>query len=1173
MRVASTAHRGSPRTGGRSGPPLPILLAMLVALFAIGSVLSPTVLAPTSPPALGKLTGEGAMLRPGPTPSGSSHPAAGSNSILWTPNSLLSSFEGRQGASVAVDPRNGTILVFGGSNASLGSAPLNTTVLLNLSSGTVHQLPGELPGDHLPPPRAYASLAWDGAANPGRFVLFGGLSTLGTIYDDTWWFYPTNDSWVERCAACGVPARWGASFGAEPGVNLLAVYGGQGSGATLYLSDTWTYAVGSGWTNVTTATTPPALFNACSVALSGTGGLLMFGGALSNGDASAQTWELDWSTFHWSQLSLAASPAGREACALSNALSGTRAILYGGLNGTAYYGDAWEFDPVTPSWTTLGSQTPGSRAYSDLVNFTYRGVDSLWLYGGANSTDAGLASADAGALLPASLPVLGTPDWTPPTPLLDVPLNITVRASASGLLTIQQVSVNVSYPGGGVVRGALLSRFNGTGSDGNWTAVLPGPSSSGPLSWTLTAIDDSGATVSASGSFTVEPGLGTVQGFVYGDAEIGGAPHTVPLNGAEVFVNGTGNTTNLLTGGSGSFSFSLPAGAYTLTACDPGYRAQSLTATVAWSTTQTLDLILPNATAPTGMVQGFVYTNSVVGGVPRTLPLEGATVFANGTGNTTQATSGVTGAFSFQLPPGRYDVTALFPGKVSENETATVQVGAATSLDLVLPNVSMPTGHLQGFVYALAVVAGHPSQTPLSGATVTVTGVGPGNVTEAVTGSGGAYSVSLAVGVYEVGASAHGYPTQSNTTSIAPGATSSLDFWLPSPSTKGGVDFLGNATVLGTSNPETLVGVEVWVNASNGVSYPVELTNANGSYAFNLQPGAYYYVNYTIPGFVAPSYYFDYPVGGYVVHHDANLTATNPAVELFVALSPSSNSPVTGSSVTVSILVQNGNKQPPSSGLVDLFLVGPANSSYVAITGGSGAPLSAAGTQNITFTAPPGITQPSTFSLHAVVTASGFAAKVSEEIAITVEPPPQAPASTSWFTYAVVGALAFAVAVLALYVVARRNPPRVEEIFLIYKGGKLVWHASRTARADLEPEVVTGMLEAVEGFVQRSFTPEGGRLNVLEFANMKLHIVRGERLTAAALIGGRNPAETVREVEVALADMEVSWKEALRDWDGSTTSLPNLRAYVEALLSGYYMRHSHLKTPEPEVPPPAPPAA
>lgn len=1009
MSESRSPVRPLPEGGRRTRAPFLVFLGLLVPLLVlgVGPVLGQALPAPqaafVAPPSSHSVAApppeqRGASLSSSgrSTSAASARPAFTPTGILWANDSLLGAFPGEQASSAASEPGTDLALLFGGANRAGGLAPSNATYVLWYDNQTEHRVitPAALTA------RSGASLAWDAGASPPRFVLFGGETTGPTYLNDTWWFWPQNLSWENACpATCHAPSpEWGAVMVGDSGADLLVLYGGANYLHNA-LASTWAYTTASGWTNVSSATAPPALLQPCAAEQSGPGGLLLFGGAGASGALSNETWQLTWSSYSWSMVPAQASPTGRSGCALAPAAAGNGYVLYGGINATTYYSDAWTFNTTSLRWEDLGAQLAGPRAYPSLVDWVAQGVDALWLYGGA-SNSGGIASSSSfvGTFLPAAPPSLGAP--VIPEPQVGAPWSVTVEASATGGLSIVQVNLSVQYPGGGSIRGDDLSLLNGTPQDGNWTATLPAPSRSGTLTWTLSALDSLGGSSSQVGD------------------------------------------------------------------------------------------------TPIGEAQGL----------------------------------------------------------------------------------------LQGFVYGLVSLSGHPQAAPIAGADVFVNGTGAGNSSVLRTGSDGGFSLPLLAGTYQIAATAAGFASEANHTVIAWGNTSAFDFLLPSVATTSSsqVNFLGNVTVSDTSPIEYLNGTEIWVNgSSNGLRYPESLTSPNGIYQFDLQPNATYAATFLLPRYAVATFTFTL-TWGEVVYHNVQLVPNNPADELVVDLSLSSDTPVTGSTLTVNVTVVTGAKVPVSSGSVELALTRPG----IDIIEIQPQPLSPQGTLSASFPTPSHLTANTSYSLVAYVSATSFP-EVRTNVSLTITPVPPPPLTTSggpsptpWTTYAALGALGAAVALLVGFILYTRNPSRVEEIFLIYKGGKLVWHASRTARADLEPEVVTGMLQAVQGFVERSFSPEGGHLNVLDFANMKLHIVRGDRLTAAALLSGRNPKETVREVSVALQDMEHAWQANLADWDGTTASLPHLRNYVDALLNGYYYRHTQLKVAagvpappegaEKAVPPPPP---
>lgn len=158
---------------------------------------------------------------------------------------------------------------------------------------------------------------------------------------------------------------------------------------------------------------------------------------------------------------------------------------------------------------------------------------------------------------------------------------------------------------------------------------------------------------------------GTVQGVVRNAATSTG------IAGALVDAGSASTQTD----SSGVYRFSLPAGAYSVTASAVGYASQTQSATVLPSMTVPLNFAL----SPT-VISGLVLdaTSCAV----RCLGIPNATVSLRPGGMTT--TTDATGAFSFTVNPGPYTVTASAPTYQPAGQMVTVLAGQRASVVLKL---------------------------------------------------------------------------------------------------------------------------------------------------------------------------------------------------------------------------------------------------------------------------------------------------------------------------------------------------------------------------------------------------------------------------------------------------------------------------------------------------------
>src|SRR5438445_4434369 len=85
----------------------------------------------------------------------------------------------------------------------------------------------------------------------------------------------------------------------------------------------------------------------------------------------------------------------------------------------------------------------------------------------------------------------------------------------------------------------------------------------------------------------------------------------------------------------------------------------------------------------------------------------------------------------------------------------------------------------------------------------------------------------------------------------------------------------------------------------------------------------------------------------------------------------------------------------------------------------------------------------------------------------------------------------------------------ISELFIITKSGILIRHYSDTLRTDLDRDILSGMLVAVQEFVKQTLSTKAGNLGELRYATYTAHSVRGLHTIAAAAAQARD-AEHVK---------------------------------------------------------------
>ncbi len=124
----------------------------------------------------------------------------------------------------------------------------------------------------------------------------------------------------------------------------------------------------------------------------------------------------------------------------------------------------------------------------------------------------------------------------------------------------------------------------------------------------------------------------------------------------------------------------------------------------------------------------------------------------------------------------------------------------------------------------------------------------------------------------------------------------------------------------------------------------------------------------------------------------------------------------------------------------------------------------------------------------------------------------------------------------------------VEDVFLMYKDGRLIQHNTRRIKADLDLEVVTSMLRAVQIFVRESLgLGEMAELGAMEYGENKIVLQKGHHTILAVVVAGTEPADFRSEMRGVLNDIEGEYDSLLDKWNGATGPLSGSKRFLARL--------------------------
>jgi hypothetical protein len=230
-------------------------------------------------------------------------------------------------------------------------------------------------------------MAYDIAA--GYTVLFGGSNTDGNTFSNETWIW--KNGWT-RVSPATSPSPRTTTMAYDPTTGTVLLFGGYDGSGTL--NDTWTWD-GTAWTQLFPPVSPSSRSQNGLTFDPETGHVLLFGGAangIGDGDVYGDTWEWNGKTKTWTQLFPASSPSPRRT-AIAYVPASRNVVLFGGDTEQygccdTFYGDTWTWNGVT--WTKqVPATSPAARTLNSL-NYDPSAGETI-LFGGYSTPEVGLS--------------------------------------------------------------------------------------------------------------------------------------------------------------------------------------------------------------------------------------------------------------------------------------------------------------------------------------------------------------------------------------------------------------------------------------------------------------------------------------------------------------------------------------------------------------------------------------------------------------------------------------------------------------------------------------------------------------------------------------------------------------------------------------------------------------
>ncbi|MFQ6107251.1 MAG: choice-of-anchor R domain-containing protein [Thermoplasmata archaeon] len=140
----------------------------------------------------------------------------------------------------------------------------------------------------------------------------------------------------------------------------------------------------------------------------------------------------------------------------------------------------------------------------------------------------------------------------------------------------------------------------------------------------------------------------------------------------------------------------------------------------------------------------------------------------------------------------------------------------------------------------------------------------------------------------------------------------------------------------------------------------------------------------------------------------------------------------------------------------------------------------------------------------------------------------------------------------ATFVVMNRRKPAIDEVFFLHRSGELIKHYTTRIKPDVDSDILSGMLVAVQDFVGDTFKFKKGELNRLKFGEYQIAIIRCEHIVLAGVTSGPEPRKLESQLRDACKEIEKRFGKVLKNWSGILDELEGADDIIKRLIMDKY---------------------
>jgi hypothetical protein len=129
----------------------------------------------------------------------------------------------------------------------------------------------------------------------------------------------------------------------------------------------------------------------------------------------------------------------------------------------------------------------------------------------------------------------------------------------------------------------------------------------------------------------------------------------------------------------------------------------------------------------------------------------------------------------------------------------------------------------------------------------------------------------------------------------------------------------------------------------------------------------------------------------------------------------------------------------------------------------------------------------------------------------------------------------------------------LEDVFLIYKDGRLIHHDTRRLKPEIDDEMLGGMFTAIQEFIAQSFPTEDGSrgvINEIKYGDAKILLEHGDFVYLATVVKDLKDTDRLHErMAQLIRAIETRTRESLEKWDGQLEALSEAKGMTKLIFT------------------------